>query len=157
IRFAFELYATGRYTLKTLRDEMNLRGLRNRRGKPINITTVSAVLNNPFYLGLIRLKRTGETFPGAHEPVVSKALFDQVHDLLVGKTPIRTLKHDFLFRRLLTCKTCRYSLIGERQKGHVYYRCHGVACGPTSIREEQVEAVFENLVSRLRFVGEERE
>jgi hypothetical protein len=28
--------------------------------------------------GLIRLKSTGETFPGAHQPLISKTLFDQV-------------------------------------------------------------------------------
>jgi hypothetical protein len=33
---------------------------------------------------------------------------------------------------------CGRSLVGERQKGNVYYRCHGPGCKGTSMREEQI-------------------
>ena len=117
IKKAFELYATGRHNLDTLTEEMCRLGLRNRNGKIVTKNGLSIILNNPFYIGLIRLKSTGETFSGSHQPLITKALFDRVQNILNGKTNTRSIRHDFLFRRLLACKHCGYSLIGETHKG----------------------------------------
>lgn len=155
IRKAFELYATGRYNLHTLTEELYRLGLRNRRDKKVPFTSLSHLLNNPFYMGIIRLKKSGETFNGIHEPLVSEALFQRVQDTLSGKVFARPQKHAFLYRRMLACAGCGYSLIGERQKGHVYYRCHSKKCRAVSIREEHVEAAFLELYDRLSFTEEE--
>src|SRR5207249_4320875 len=101
---------------------------------------ISMLLTNPFYMGIVRLKRTGEVFPGVHQALVSRALFERVQDILTGRTRRRGFLHDFLFRQLLVCAVCERSLTGERQKGHVYYRCHGRHPQSASIREESVEA-----------------
>ena len=156
VRKAFALYATGQYNLDRLAEEMYGLGLRNRRGSRVSRNGLSVILNNPFYIGLIRLRRTGETFSGSHRPLISKALFDQVQRLLNARTPDRSQRHDFLFRRLLTCKHCGYSLIGELQKGHVYYRCHIPNCPTTCLREETVEARAIQTLARLRFSQLER-
>ncbi len=139
VRKAFELYATGKYSLDTLIDELWHLGLRNRKGGKVTHTGLSTLLNNPFYIGLIRIRRTGETFPGNHEPLISKSLFDRVRQILTGKANVRSLKHEFLFRRLLTCKHCGFTLIGEIQKGHTYYRCHTRSCPTKCVREEEIE------------------
>ena len=156
VRKIFELYATGRYNLDGLVEEMHRLGLRNRNGKRVTRNGMSVILNNPFYIGLIRLRRTGETFPGAHEPLIPKALFDRVQRILNGKTNTRSVRHDFLFRRLLICKECGYSLIGETQKGHSYYRCHTKGCPTACIREEAVEATVLERLLPLEFSEEEK-
>ena len=156
VRQAFELYAGGRYGLDDLVVELHRRGLRNKRGGKVTRSGISVLLNNPFYIGFIRLRKTGETFPGSHQPLVSKALFDRTQQVLAGKTNTRVIAHDFLFRRLLKCKCCGYSLIGERQKGHVYYRCHTRDCPPTSVREEIVEVAFLRAIEPLQLADTER-
>ncbi|MBU6400340.1 MAG: recombinase family protein, partial [Verrucomicrobia bacterium] len=156
VRRAFELYATGRYTLETLGAELFRRGLRNRRGGAVTRNGWSKLLNNPFYICLIHLNRTGETFPGAHAPLIPKAIFDRVQEVLAGKYGARSSRHDFSFRRLLTCARCGYSLIGERQKGHVYYRCHTIACPTTGVREEAADAALRQALTPLRFSEEEK-
>lgn len=156
VRKAFQLYSTGRYNLDTLGAELHRLGLRNIRGGRVTRTGLSTLLNNPFYTGLIRVKRTGEMFPGIHEPLVRKSVFDRVQLVLKGKFNARSQQHVFLFRRLLTCATCGYSLIGETQKGHVYYRCHSAACSGTSVREEIAETAVSNLVQRIRFDDDEK-
>ena len=40
------------------------------------------MLRNPFYMGIIRMKRSGEHYPGIHEPIVSKHFFDRVQNIL---------------------------------------------------------------------------
>jgi len=151
----FERYAAGRHSLDSLVDEMWHAGLRNRAGGKINRNDMSCLLNNPFYMGVIRM-RSGATFPGKHPPIVSKSLFDRARARLDGKTHRRTVLYEFLFRRLLACKTCGRSLIGERQKGHVYYRCHSRECPPTCVREEAVEQVVLSTLLPIQFEESEK-
>jgi DNA invertase Pin-like site-specific DNA recombinase len=156
VKKVFELYASGRYSLDTLTEEVDRLGLRNRRGRKLSMNGMSVMLNNPFYIGLIRLKRTNEIFQGAHAPLISASLFRRVQDVLNGKTNARVQRHDFLFRRVLACKHCRYSLIGERQKGHVYYRCHTKQCPPTCIREDAAEREVLRVIAPLEFGAREK-
>jgi DNA invertase Pin-like site-specific DNA recombinase len=155
VRKAFALYASGRYNLKSLREEVARLGLRNRRGGKVTLTGLSVILNNPFYIGLIRLKRTGETFSGSHQPLIAKSLFDRVQKTLRGRTNARPDRHSFVFRRLLRCGGCGYSLIGELQKGRVYYRCQTRGCPVTSIREDAVEGKVTQDFSPLQFSDKE--
>ena len=155
IRRAFQLYATGSWTLKDLCGELYRSGLRNRRGGAVSKTGLSTILNSPFYIGIIRLLSTGETFRGIHEPLIAKSLFDRVQLVLQGKATAKAQVHDFLFRRILKCGACGYTLIGERQKGHVYYRCHTSGCPTTGVREEGVDAVFSQVLEPLRFDADE--
>jgi len=150
VRDAFELYSQNRHSLRELRKEMHKRGLHGKDGKPLSKNAVSIMLRNPFYMGIIHLKRTGETFKGAHPPLVTKATFDRVQAILDGKTVLRSVKYDFPFRRLIVCKKCGLHLIGERQKSrYVYYRCHSDGCQGTSIREEFVDDIIQKAMKLL--------
>jgi len=150
VKLAFELYATGKYNFDLLGDEIYRRGLTNRKGSRITNNGLSVMLNNPFYIGLIRLKRTKETFPGAHEPLIRKSLFERVQLVLSGKVSPRNLRHSLVFSRQLSCARCGYSLIGERQKQFVYYRCHSPTCSTTCVREDKIEDAFLSLLRLLQ-------
>ncbi|MGA7673679.1 MAG: recombinase family protein [Rhizomicrobium sp.] len=146
VQEAFELYATGRVGLADLRVEMTKRGLVSARtGKALSLNGISTMLNNTFYMGLIHIKPTNETYSGIHEPLISKALFDRVRSVLSGKLVARVFVHDHLFRRMVRCSGCGYHLIGERHKTqYVYYRCH--QCPGVYIREEDIDhAVYTQL------------
>jgi site-specific DNA recombinase len=140
----FELYDTGRFNLLELADEMYRRGLRNRNGGKVTRNGLSTVLNNPFYCGLIWIRKTGETFSGIHPPLIPVALFKRVEDRLRGRVHTKSTRHEFIFRRRLVCGHCGEKLRGERQKGHVYYRCHTIGCATKCVREEIIgNAMFE--------------
>lgn len=156
VRQVFESYASGRHTLRTLQEELNRRGLRTRRGGDVALNTVSRMLRNTFYIGIIRIRPTGECFRGAHQPLVPKSLFDRVQARLDGKVHTKGWVHDFMFRRLLSCSACHQSMIGERQKGHVYYRCHTQGCRTKSIREETIDRAVVRELEKLVFTDEER-
>lgn len=151
VKKTFELYGTARHTLETLEEEMHRTGLRSRNGRRVTRTGLSTILNNPFYIGVMRLRRTNETFAGIHEPLISTALFNRVKTILTGKTNTRPQRHMFQFRRMLACAACGYSLIGELQKGHVYYRCHSRQCAGTSVREEAVTREVERYIRTIEF------
>jgi site-specific DNA recombinase len=139
IREAFEGYATGRYTLRTLSIHMKERGLRNSVGNPLGITCLSKMLSTPFYCGLIRVK--GQTYIGAHEPLISKMLFDHVRTRAGDRIYPRTRKvngRDYAFRRMIKCAACAHSLYAEVQKTRIYYRCHTKKCQGTTISERDM-------------------
>ena len=156
VRRAFELYATGKYNQARLVEDMFKMGLRNKAGGKITLNGMSRLLNNRFYTGLIYLKQSKQTFAGIHEPLVPQSLFDRVQDILSGKTNPKTYRHYFVFSKLLQCRPCQYSLVGETQKGHIYYRCHTVACSETGIREEAADTAVRNKLALLQTMDIEK-
>lgn len=156
VKQGFELYSTGKYGLRSLADELYRRGLRNKQGRKVGRTPLSTILNNPFYTGLMRVKSTGETFDGVHQPLVSMELFESVQSILKGKTNAKPWKNDFLFRRRVNCAGCGRRLIAELQKGHIYYRCHHRQCPVRCVREEVIEEAIRSALRPLRFNDLER-
>lgn len=150
VRQAFELYATGSWSIDRLVDEMERRGLRNTASGKVSRNGMSSVLNNPFYTGMIRINSTGQLFPGIHAPLISKHLFDHVQRILKGKLVDHAHKHMFVFSRIVRCRECSYNLSGEIQKGHTYYRCHAKDCTQRNCLRE--EAIEDGLLQKLGVV-----
>jgi site-specific DNA recombinase len=157
VRDAFELYASGRFSVESLVIELHRRGLRHGRGGMVHRSSLSRILNNPFYAGLLRLRRSGEVFPGAHTALVSLALFKQVQARLAGRYRSTGWRHDFTLRGLFQCSLCSHPLVGERQKGHVYYRCHTASCPTKGFREETLETAMLSTWPDLCITPEDKE
>ena len=155
VRAAFELYATGVFTLDQLGVELHRRGLRSHSGKRLSRSGLSGMLNNPFYIGLIAIRNTKELFQGVHTPLITKDLFDRVQAVLDGRAPHHGLRNQFLFQKLLRCAGCRYRLTAERQKGFVYYRCHTKSCPKTCLREETVDRAMVSQLEAITLSDEE--
>lgn len=153
VKQAFELYATEQYTLETLSVYMEKCGLKNMKHKRVNINSLSVILNNPFYMGIMRVK--GMTFSGGHEPIISPALFNRVQSILRGNTNQKINKHRFVYRKMISCHLCGYSLIAETQKGHIYYRCHTKGCPTTGLRETTVNHFLKNAIITAQLYPEE--
>ncbi len=143
LRHAFERYASGDLTLRTLRLEMHMAGLRNRSGRPVSINGWSRILNNLFYAGQLRLRRTGEVFAGVHEPLICQGLFERVQEVLRRRSTRQArVRHHFTFRRQLLCTRCGRCVVGELKKGRVYYRCHNRSCPGVCVRTDRIDAAL---------------
>ncbi len=147
VLMAFELYATGKFSIRSLQKRMAAEGLRNFAGNPVSVTGMETILNSPFYCGIIHIKRRDTTYPGIHQPIINAQLFQTVQDIKAGRhVGKKVTRHNHTFRGLFRCAECGTAAIAERQKGHVYYRCHTPACPTKTVREELVdEAVAEAL------------
>ena len=154
VKHAFELYGTGTINTIDLSIKLNKMGLRNRNENVLKHKNISTMLRNPFYMGIMHIKKTGEMFEGKHEALITKTLFDRVQCIMDGRYPKRTSKHRFLFQKLIRCSDCHYYLIGEIQKGHTYYRCHTKGC-PTSLREEMIEQAINNAFDGIHLTEEQ--
>ena len=139
VRTLFELYASGEFSQAALVPEMYRRGLRNLKDGMVTKTGIENILRNPFYIGLIRIKRNGETFKGVHEPLITEALLSQVTAIRSRREVKKVTKHNHRYHGLFRCRDCNRAMIAELQKGHVYYRCQTTTCPTTTIREEVIE------------------
>lgn len=155
VALAFELYASREYSLKKLEGELFVRGFRTKNGKIVYLNQLATILRNPFYIGLIRLKKRKDTFPGVHVPLVSSSVYNAVQLILDGKRSHLRRHNRFLFRLLIRCEHCKLYVYAERQKGHVYYRCHRRACPITCIREERFVAAVMEVLKKINIAPDE--
>jgi DNA invertase Pin-like site-specific DNA recombinase len=157
IRQAFELYSTGRFNMKELAQEMFKVGFRSKTGGMVKHGPLQKVITNPFYTGIIKVKKTGQTFSGCHEAIISTGLYQRAQEFLSGKTHRKGQKHFFTFRQLFLCEHCKHSLVGERQKGIVYYRCHSIGCPSATLPERKIDTAIIRQLIRLECSQEEKD
>ena len=173
---AFELYAQGTYSLTTLCEEMNRRGLTTRPspkrpGRQMTVPNMHKLLKNPFFYG--EHAWCGELRKGNYTPLITRELFDRVQMLLADhRTYSRpAAKKFFAFKPFLKCGYCGCSITGEEQQGksgnghYVYYHCtHGKRatdlnwykrkfgtdyCTQKRWREEEIDHLIAEALGRL--------
>jgi DNA invertase Pin-like site-specific DNA recombinase len=79
VRCIFERFVTTGSATK-LAQALLAEGILGKRGKPIDKGAIYKLLNNRLYIG--EAVHKGESFPGEHEAIVSRALWDKVHAIL---------------------------------------------------------------------------
>ncbi len=121
VQQAFELYATGGYSLKQLMATMNDRGLRTKGGLKIAKSKLHRMLQNQFYMGTIQ--RGGKSYTGSHEQIICTKLFEDVQRVLSGKGRPRPQKHAFHLGGFMSCSQCGCAYTATIKKGHTYYYC----------------------------------
>jgi site-specific DNA recombinase len=140
MRKAFELYATGNYSLSALVEIMHKEGLRNENGHKVLKSRLHELLSDPFYCG--KNVWLGIASDGQHVPLISKALFDTVQQKLSRtiKNP-QYRKHLSVFKAKISCEECGGLITWETQKGHWYGHCnHFKQCSQRgTIRQEKAE------------------
>ncbi len=121
----FEMYSTGNWSVRKIRNEMKHLGLKSntKNPKPLSISQIHAVLNNPFYYGMMRIK--GELHPHVYEPLISKQLFDKCQEVMAGyhKKPFKYAGKPYVLRGMIKCADCGCTITPQTSKGHIYYSC----------------------------------
>ncbi len=159
VRKGFELYATGKYTLKQIARALKDLGLRSYKGNVLAVSCVQRILKSTFYYGIFEFK--GEMHQGSHEPLISKKLFDKCQEVMKDRGHIKTRKAEntFPFRRLLTCGECSCMITAETQKGHNYYRCtkKKSACSQKYVREELLTEQVKSFLQKVSLPSQDTE
>jgi site-specific DNA recombinase len=175
MRWAFETYATGEWTIRKLLAELTARGLTTLSGKPLMVSHLHTLLRHPYYMGMVRYR--GAIYPGKHEPLVTPEIWQEVQKLLTAKhlSGEQHREHPHYLKGSIYCGQCGSRLIVCHAKGrggtYPYYICIGrqrdkTSCTQRSIRIEEAEEAIaahyatvqlpEEEVKRLRtFLGGE--
>jgi site-specific DNA recombinase len=170
VKLAFELYATGQYSLIDLCTILEARGLRSRpsRQKPAKVlgtNRLSSILRNDYYIG--RLRYAGGYYEGRHEPLIDEATFEKVQKILDAQRQSgeRSWRHYHYLRGSLFCAECGRRLFFTRNRGrhggeYDYFICGGRTariCSQPYHRVEAVEAAIERHYATVELSDEKRE
>ena len=118
----FELYRTGKYSVKEVSDILFAEGFRSRGGKKYHKSKIHKMLSISFYCGI--MEKDGQLYKGNHEPLISKKLFDEVQEMLNKKAHVKRQVIPFAFRGILKCANCGCQLTATKKKGRLtYYYC----------------------------------
>lgn len=134
VKTAFEMYASGEYSLKTLPEALYDRGLRYKlqpNGK-IPKQSLNSMLKNIFYTGKYTFTGTEGLIEGTHEAIISDELFDKVQSIL-GEPPIEVKRYQHMYSKVIQCELCGHHMIGDKKvkpsgREYVYYRCMNPNC-----------------------------
>ncbi len=158
IKRMFELYATGAYSITTLREKIISEGfVYGKNGKAIPRSQVERILKNIFYTGSFEWR--GKIYDNAqHDPIISKQLYYKVQEKLRDPRKAKTRVHDFGFTNMFKCGVCGCYLTAEiKKEQYIYYHCTGNKgkCGQKWVREELIMNTFQDLLLNLRLKEEE--
>lgn len=119
IKRLFELYATGNYSYRTLRDEMISLGLKSKDNKDVGRTVVECIIKDSFYCGTAMSKKYG-LYTHKYPRLISRELFDKCQEVRIKrqKSPSKARsKIDYILGDgLLKCKNCGCSISFETKK-----------------------------------------
>ena len=167
VKECLEAFATGQYTLTAIQRKMFSLGLVGNSGAPIHLSSISHILDNPFYYGHFRYR--GEVHTGSHKPMIAKKLFDQIQEALVanGKPRKKRGPKNFQFLGFATCGECGYAITAERKikkSGHLYHYYHctfkskTAKCSQTTfLREEELTRQVQDMVKKVSLPDEWRD
>ncbi|MCM1009688.1 MAG: recombinase family protein [Fusobacterium sp.] len=119
VQRAFELFATGRYSLRKLSEKLFEDGYYYLSSRPkITQCVLEGMLKNVLYTG--QMKCNGIIYQGKHPAIVSFDIFNKTQQAFnkVNKSKVRKNFH-FLYPGLAKCAVCGYSMCGEVQKNNV--------------------------------------
>lgn len=132
VKWAFEQYATGNYSLQQLHTAITDKGLRTLATRKfaereLYLSKVAHMLHNPYYMGIVTYR--GQQYEGRHEPLVSPGLFARVQEVLEQHRLAgdRTQKHHHYLKGTIVCGSCGGRLIFSRAHGngglYDYFHC----------------------------------
>ncbi len=113
VRLAFEEYATGNWSLRSLAEHLTDLGLATPQtlklpSKPIGKRMLHTILTNPYYKGIVTYN--GAQYPGRHEAIIDERTWDKVQE------------------------TLRSHVNGEKERIHEHYLKSTVYCGKCGAR-----------------------
>lgn len=170
VKLAFELYATGDYSLDDLADELYDRGLRTRAtnrhpAKKVSINKLSQMLRDRYYLGYVDYK--GEEIRGRHQRLIDdEELFEKVQEILESRTTAqerRRVHHHYL-KGSVFCGFCRRAgrtqrlaiqrTVNRHGYEYLYFFCRNKReslCPGAHVHVYQVEEAIERHYASVRF------
>ena len=159
---AFKHYADGA-SMREITDEMNLKGVRTKRGGKISINSVTRMLHNRKYIGEYRYNDI--VHPNGIPAIIPEDLFNRVQERMAAnkKAPAKHKAEDeYLLTTKLFCGKCQCYMVGEsgtgRNKVHRYYKCASVKnhkdCDKKTVKKEWIENLVIEQIKKLIFDDE---
>ena len=170
MQWAFEAYASGGWSIRTLLEELTQRGLTSTPGpktpaKPLGTSNLQRLLRHPYYVGIVRYR--GVLYPGKHEPLVSPETWQKVQELLAEHNFAgeKQREHRHYLKGSVYCGTCGSRLVVSHAKNrhgtvYPYFICVGrqqkrTNCTQQAIRIDQAEDAVVDVYAATRLTADQ--
>ena len=164
IRWAFEVYATGDWTVTDLHLALRQKGLTtrptaNKPARDLPLNSLYKLLRNPYYLGVVTYQ--GATYEGKHDALIDTELWLHVQDILAAHAHAgeKDRVHQHYLRGTIFCGQCGARLVFSRNQGNGGYydyfvctkkRTRSHNCPRPAIRLEKIEQGIAVFYSRFQ-------
>jgi site-specific DNA recombinase len=171
VQLGFEAFATGEYSITTLRDMLEEAGLRTRPtktrpAKPLSRNGLYRMLRDDYYIG--NVTRAGVKREGRHEAIIDREIFEKVQRTLEAHrlSGDRTKKHAHYLKGSIFCGHCGRRLVYGRHRGNggVYeyfsclsYQARRPSCGAGHLPVDAVERAIEGYYRSIELTPAESE
>lgn len=163
IRKMFEKVAyehwSGRKLYNWLTFDLNFRSAYGK--KHLSLGNIYRILDNTFYYGVFEYpKKSGNWYTGKHEPIITKELFNLVHEQIKSQV-LRVEGKEFAFTKMMICRLCGSGICADekfkKQKNgnihrYIYYGCtkaRGADCKCGYTEEKEILKQFEELIDKI--------
>ncbi len=137
-------------------------GFKTQYDKKLSLANVYLILRNTFYYGEFEYPvGSGNWYPGKHEPIITKELFDRVQATIQDQFIPKTDTKEFAFTRLIKCGYCESGITADEKfkklkdgsvNRHVYYMCtraKDTDCKNRPINEEDIIEELSGLLDTI--------
>jgi site-specific DNA recombinase len=146
----FDLFATGKFSVKTLAQYARAEGI-NLHGRRMPTSELHLILRRRLYMG--DFDWNGVTYQGTHEPLLTRETWERTQTYLDHRSYTGAhAKRDFTFSGIVQCGHCGCLLVGERKKErYTYYHCTGNRgkCNEPYTPEATMTAQFTGVLREL--------
>ncbi|MGV1037851.1 MAG: recombinase family protein, partial [Candidatus Nanopelagicales bacterium] len=147
IKIAFDLYTTGEWTVASLTELLNQRGLTTvptpkMPSRQITDGLLHKILTNPYYKG--QTKYQGVHYEGRHEALVDETTWQRVQEVLSSHVNgERTRRHPHFLKSTVYCGQCGERLLVQKSRSatgdiYPYFNCAGRHSKRTSCTQRAV-------------------
>lgn len=169
LKKAWHMFASGQHSVVQIQDTLNkewgftTRKFKRQGGKPMSLSKLYKMFNDTFYYGWFEYPRGSEILHnGAHDPMISKDIFDRVQILLGNKIKAQPKKNVFAYTGMAICGDCGCQITAsekwKKQKNgnvhhYIYYHCtkrkREAGCRQPGVRVELLEKQVSKILNSL--------
>lgn len=159
----FDMYATGNYSLETIRTAVTDLGLVSLQGSKLSKSNIENILKDPFYCGTATSKKYKTTWTHKYPRLITRELFDKCQEIREGKNRkhAKFITRDFIFKGLLSCQKCGCLMTPEiktKKSGltFIYYSCTNAkgVCKREYVPEKTLLEPIYGVLERLQGITE---
>lgn len=164
IKFLLELYSLGKTSVRALTQQANAMDLRTRTGCKMTNTSMTYIIDNPFYYGEMISK--GRLVKHVHPTIISKEIYDrcQLMRKRGANNPVKHGEIPFVYRGMFNClnsgKTCPNEIKKKRiknpkgkgfiEKEYFYLVCYTKKGKRMYVPEQDITEQLADILRKIR-------
>jgi site-specific DNA recombinase len=171
IKKIYDLYLDYKSS-KRVTFQLNDDGFKTRKGDLWSLTSIRRILTSPVYFGEVVYNKRSHTYrgklvrnpkdkyvrsKGLHDLIITKALFDEVQDIIQARYKMLPRNEGkYLLTGLVFCSKCGSRMQGHAsKKNHAYYHCYGhfskgdSKCAGNAIRIDSLDSLIVDKLKEL--------